>query len=267
MTDHPSAPAARDPSTVTASDGTPLAYHYSPPKPGLALPTVVFLGGFRSDMTGSKALSLEAFCQARGQAFLRLDYSGHGASGGAFEDGTIGRWCADALTVIDHATTGPLILVGSSMGGWIMLLAALARPARVAGLLGIAAAPDFTQRFIDKEISEAQRSTLEQTGRLELQSAYDPEPTVITRALIADGRDHLLLHAPIAFAGPVRLIHGQADADVPWQVSLELAAALTSTDVEVQLVKAGDHRLSAPDDLLRLRMTLAALSDRCTDPA
>ena len=223
-----------------------------------AQPTVVFLPGFRSDMTGDKATALAAFCAQRGQAMLRFDYSGHGASGGRFEDGTIGIWTRDALAAIDRLTAGPLILVGSSMGGWIALAAALARRERIAGLIGIAAAPDFTEALMWQALSFEQRATVMQRGVLHLPSQYG-EPTPITRALIEDGREHLLLGAPIALDCPVRLLHGQCDADVPWELALRIAEQLTGADVRVVLVKDGDHRLSRPQDLALLRDTLAAL--------
>jgi pimeloyl-ACP methyl ester carboxylesterase len=181
-------------------------------------PTVVFLPGFRSDMTGDKATALAAFCADRGQAMLRFDYSGHGASGGRFEDGTIGRWMDDAVAVIDRLTEGPLVLVGSSMGGWIALLAALARPDRVTALIGIAAAPDFTEALMWQAMTVEQRNTLIRDGVLDRPSQYG-EPYPITRALIEDGRTRLLLHAPIALDCPVRLLHGQDDPDVPWELS------------------------------------------------
>ena len=221
-------------------------------------PTVVFLPGFRSDMTGDKASALAAYCAARGQAMLRFDYSGHGASGGRFQDGTIGRWAADALAVIDQVSSDSLILVGSSMGGWIALLATRARPERIVALVGIAAAPDFTEVLMWQAMSFEQRATLMSHGVLQVPSQYgDPYP--ITRALIEDGRDHLLLHAPIAIDCPVRLLHGQCDPDVPWEFALRIADQLTSPDVRVTLVKDGDHRLSRPQDLTLLRQTLAAL--------
>jgi hypothetical protein len=222
-------------------------------------PTVVFLPGFRSDMTGDKASALAAYCATRGQAMLRFDYSGHGASGGAFEDGTIGRWAADALAAIDGLSEGPLILVGSSMGGWIALLAARARPERIAGLIGIAAAPDFTEVLMWQAMSFEQRATLMRDGVLHVPSQYgDRYP--ITRALIEDGRNHLVLNERIALDCPVRLLHGQCDPDVPWAFALGIADQLTSRDVQVILVKDGDHRLSRPQDLELLRQMLAALA-------
>ncbi len=225
--------------------------------PGRA-PTVVFLPGFRSDMGGDKASHLARFCAARGQALLRLDYSGHGASGGRFEDGTISRWAADASCVIDRLAPGPLVLVGSSMGGWIALLLALARPERVAALVGLAAAPDFTERLMWDAMAPPERARLLVDGVLHIPSRYGP-PTPITRALIEDGRRHLLLGAPIPLACPVRLLHGQADPDVPWETSLRLADRITGNDVRITLVKDGDHRLSRAADLALLDAVLAPL--------
>jgi pimeloyl-ACP methyl ester carboxylesterase len=219
-------------------------------------PTVVFLPGFRSDMTGDKATALAAFCADRGQAMLRFDYSGHGASGGRFEDGTIGRWMDDAVAVIDRLTEGPLVLVGSSMGGWIALLAALARPDRVTALIGIAAAPDFTEALMWQAMTVEQRATLMRDGVLHRPSQYG-EPYPITRALIEDGRTRLLLNAPIALDCPLRLLHGQDDPDVPWELALRIAERVTGRDVQVILVKDGDHRLSRPQDVALLRRTLA----------
>jgi pimeloyl-ACP methyl ester carboxylesterase len=221
-------------------------------------PTVVFLPGFRSDMTGDKATALAAFCAERGQAMLRFDYSGHGASGGRFEDSTISRWSDDALTMIDRLTDGSLIFVGSSMGGWIALLAALARRDRVAALIGIAAAPDFTEALMWPAMTIEQRATLERDGVVHRFSQYG-EPTPITRALIEDGRTRLVLKAPIELDCPVRLLHGQNDPDVPWEVAVRIAERVNSNDVQVILVKDGDHRLSRPQDLSLLCRTLAAL--------
>jgi len=223
-------------------------------------PGVVFLGGFNSDMTGTKAEDLAAFCAARGQAFLRFDYSGHGASGGRFVDGTIGRWAEDAACALDRLTQGPQILIGSSMGGWIALLLALRRPERVKGLIGIAAAPDFTARMATELPAEA-RAALQRDGIWYRPSAYgDPYP--ITRVLLEEGRNHLLLQGPVPLSIPVRLLHGQQDPDVPWELSLKIAEAVTGPDVQVVLVKDGDHRLSRPQDLALLRRSLAALLDK-----
>ena len=187
-------------------------------------PTVVFLPGFRSDMTGDKATALAAFCADRGHAMLRFDYSGHGSSGGRFEDGTIGIWTADAITAIDRLTEGPLVLVGSSMGGWIALLCALARRDRIAALVGIAAAPDFTEVLMWQALSFEQRARVMEHGIIHVPSRYgEGDPTPITRALIEDGRNHLLLSAPIPLDCPVRLLQGQADPDVPWEMALRIA--------------------------------------------
>jgi len=224
-------------------------------------PTVVFLPGYRSDMAGEKATTLAAFCAARGQAMLRFDYSGHGASDGAFEDGTIGAWAADALAAIDALTEGKLVLVGSSMGGWIALLTALARPARIAGLVGIAAAPDFTETLMWAAMAPAERATLLRDGVLRVPSQYG-EPYAITRALIEDGRNRLVLNGPIAIDCPIRLLHGQRDPDVPWETALRIAERVTSEDVRITLVKDGDHRLSRAQDLALLQQVLGALLEQ-----
>jgi len=221
-------------------------------------PTIVFLPGFRSDMTGDKATALASFCASRGQAMLRFDYSGHGASGGGFEDGTIGTWTRDALTVLDRLTKGKLILIGSSMGGWIALLAALRRPERIAAIVGIAAAPDFTEQLMWNAMTFDERARLTRDGILQIPSQYG-DPTPVTRALIEDGRTHLLLDNPIMLDCKIRLLHGQADPDVPWELALRTAARLTSQDVEIVLIKDGDHRLSRPRDLEVLLRTVAAL--------
>jgi pimeloyl-ACP methyl ester carboxylesterase len=233
-------------------DGVTLAWAYSP---GTG-PTIVFLPGFRSDMAGSKALWLAE--HAAGHAMLRLDYSGHGASGGAFTDGTIGLWTQDALTVIDTVTTGPLLLVGSSMGGWIALLIARARPARITGIVGIAAAPDFTERMMWQAMAPSEQTQLLSQGYLDIPSDYG-EDLRITRALIEDGRTHLLLDAPIPLHCPIRLLQGQRDPDVPWETALTLATQLQSPDVQITFIKDGDHRLSRPQDLALLGRIVAAL--------
>jgi len=243
------------PTQTLARDGETVAYRR---RPGRS-PGVVFLGGFMSDMTGTKAAALDAFCAARGQAYLRFDYFGHGASSGAFLDATVGRWKDDALAVLDVLTEGPQVLVGSSLGGWIMLLAALARPARVKALVGIAAAPDATEDLMWAELSEAQRATMLRDGFLRLPSEYSAEGYIYTQALIEDGRHHLVMRAPIALGCPVRLLHGMRDPDVPWRTSLALAEKLESRDVAVTLVKDGDHRLSTDENLALLTRTLEPL--------
>jgi len=234
-------------------DGVELAFSRLPGRG----PTMVFLPGFGSDMAGEKATTLAAWCAASGRAMLRLDYSGHGVSGGVFTDGSIGRWAEDARLVIDRMVDGNMILVGSSMGGWIALLLARARPERVAGIVGIAAAPDFTERMWEKMTAD-ERARLERDGVLVRPSNYG-DPYRITRGLIEDGRRHLLLGAPIPLRCPVRLLHGQQDADVPWQLALTIAELVAGSEVQVTLVKDGDHRLSRPQDLVLLRRTVAGL--------
>lgn len=245
--------------TLVRPDGESLAYRRIRGSGPAGAPGIVFLGGFKSDMTGTKALALEAFARERGLDFLRFDYFGHGASSGSFEDGCIGRWAEDSVAALDALTEGPQILVGSSMGGWLMLLTALARPERVAGLVGIAAAPDFTEDLMWAEFSEDVRRRIMAEGRYERPSEYSDDPYVITRKLIEDGRNHLLLRGPIALSCPVRLLHGMRDPDVPWQVSTRLAEALAGDDVSVTLVKDGDHRLSREQDLALLRRTVGEL--------
>ncbi|HYM04296.1 MAG TPA: alpha/beta hydrolase [Stellaceae bacterium] len=245
-------------SILTREDGATIAYRRGAGKG----PGVMFLGGFMSDMTGTKARRLDAFCAARGQAFLRFDYFGHGASSGDFADATIGRWKADVLAALDRLTDGPQILVGSSLGGWLMLLAALARPEKVAGLVGIAAAPDATEDLMWPRFPPEMRERLMRDGAARLPSQYSPDGYLFTRQLIEEGRRHLLMRAPIAIDAPVRLLHGMRDPDVPWQTSLALAERLASRDVEVTLVKDGDHRLSGDNDLSLLTRTVAALIDQ-----
>jgi pimeloyl-ACP methyl ester carboxylesterase len=243
---------------LTRQGGPTLAWRRLPGR----APAVMFLPGYRSDMGGAKATEIAAWCEGRGQALMLFDYSGHGESAGAFEDGSIGAWTADALAIIDYvAPVGPLLLVGSSMGGWIALLAAIARPERVRAMLLIAAAPDFTESLMWASMMPDERSTLLRVGRLMAPSAYgDPYP--ITLRLIEEGRDHLLLTegaGKVPVTCPVRLLHGQRDPDVPWETSLRLAARLAADDVRLTLIKDGDHRLSRPADLALLRGSLAAL--------
>ncbi|MBS0222080.1 MAG: alpha/beta hydrolase [Proteobacteria bacterium] len=240
---------------LSRPDGNTVAYARTDGR----APTVVFLGGFRSDMTGTKAMALEAWAQQRGQAYLRFDYFGHGQSSGRFEDGTIGRWLDDSLAAIDQLANGKLVLVGSSMGGWLSLLAARVRPDRMAGLVLIAAAPDFTERMLLKGLSPEDRATLVSDGRLERPSQYSPEPSVFTWKLIEEGRRHLLLDKPLALPCPVRLLHGQSDPDVPWEYSLQIARHLEAPEVVTTFIKGGDHRLSTPADLARLLATVEEL--------
>lgn len=210
-------------------------------------PWVVFLGGLRSDMTGTKAVHLEAWARARGQAFLRFDYSGHGASSGRFEDGCIGDWAEDAAAML-ATLHGPAVLVGSSMGGWQALLAARAGPARLAGLVTIAAAPDFTEDSIWAGFTDAQRAALIETGRVALPSDYGAD-LIVTRRLIEDGREHLIFREPLPLPCPVRCLQGTADADVDMAVALRLLDHAEGPDIRLTLVRGADHRFSTPDCL------------------
>ena len=252
------------PSILTRDNGATIAYHRTPGKH----PGVVFLTGFKSDMTGGKALALEDFCRARGNAFLRFDYQGHGQSSGDFNTGTIGAWASDAIDALDRLTDGPQVLVGSSMGGWMMLLVARARPARIAGLLGLASAPDFTEDLIPAALDADQLATLNADGFVLIPNDYDDgEPYRINKLLLDEGKNQLLLREPLHLDCPVRLIHGINDKDVPWETSMRIMDTVISTDVEVTLVKAGEHRLSEDHDLERLRRTLGALLDQLENPA
>lgn len=258
--DTPAAPPTGAPRSLTCPDGTSIAYHRTEAAPGMeGAPGVVFIHGLMSDMDGGKALHLEAHCRKTGHAFTRFDTYGHGASSGAFPDGTIGRWRDDLLAILDRVAPGPQVLVGSSMGGWLMLLGALARPQQVAGLVGIAPAPDFTEDLMLPGLTEAQKAEMAERGRVDIPSEYGDEPYVISRALIEDGRNHLLLRGPMDIRCPIRLLHGMRDTSVPWEVSLRIQERVASEDVEVTLVKAGDHRLSSDADLARLSATLDAL--------
>ena len=234
------------PEWLDRGDGVRLAYEQRPGKG----PALVFLPGYRSDMQGTKALALDAHCASAGRAMLRLDYSGHGKSGGSFADGTIGRWTEDAVLLIERLVPGELVLVGSSMGGWIALLLAR-RLARVAGLVLVAPAPDFSEELIWAGLDAAGRRQVMNQGSVELPNPYG-EPYLVTRALIEDGRRHLLLGDPIAVTAPIRILHGQADTSVPWQTSLRIAERVQTADVRITLVKDGDHRLSRPQDLAAL---------------
>jgi pimeloyl-ACP methyl ester carboxylesterase len=245
-----------EPRFLRLSDGGRLIFQRLPGK----RPGVLFCGGYTSDMTGTKALALEAFCRAQGRAFTRFDYSGHGASSGDFADGTIGLWAQDALAIVDRASAGPLIVVGSSMGGWIMLLVALARPERIAGLIGVAAAPDFTADLLLPQATPEQRRALAEQGYWMQPSAYGGDPYPVTRSLIEEADEHLMLRAPLPINCPVHLLHGQRDPDVPWQTALRLAERLQSDNVTVELIKAGDHRLSSPPDLARITAAIERLA-------
>jgi pimeloyl-ACP methyl ester carboxylesterase len=245
MTDH---------SFLSTPQGRRIAFHQSEGQG----PGVVFLGGFRSDMQGTKALFLQDWAQSRGRAFLRFDYSGHGQSSGDFLDGAIGDWFEDALAAITALTQGPQVLVGSSMGGWMALLLARAIPERIAGLVGIAAAPDFTEDSMWAGFSPDQRAALVTNGQVALPSDYSDEPYVITRRLIEEGRSRLVLRTPLNLPFPARFLQGTEDADVPVSVALRLLDHATGPDIRLTLAKGEDHRFSSPAGLA---MIAAAVRD------
>lgn len=237
-----------------------LAYFYTPAdERGGHLPCVMFLGGFRSDMSGSKAFYLERSCIERGQAYLRFDYSGHGVSGGRFEDGCIGQWRDDARDMLDQVAQGGVILVGSSMGGWISLLLLLERAERVKGLVGIAAAADFTLS-IEKELSPEQRQEVDTQGFIEVPSAYG-DPYIITKKLIEDGRKQCLLNRVHRVRAPITLIHGKLDKDVPWQTAEAIKAHFEGPQARILYVEDGEHRLSRPEDLELIAEEVRKMND------
>lgn len=248
MTDTPAAP-----SYLSRPDGLRLAYNH---RSGTG-PIIVFLPGYMSDMQGGKALALDAWAKAKGRAMLRLDYSGCGSSEGRFTDGTLTSWRDDVLFLLDQLVDGPFVVVGSSMGGWLALLVALARPERLAGLVGIAAAPDFT----DWGFTQEQKLVILREGKIERPSDYADQPYVTTKAFWQSGEASRLLHAPIAIDCPVRLLHGQRDDEVPWRNALILAQQLRSADVQTLLIKDGDHRLSRDQDLEALINAVATLPE------
>jgi pimeloyl-ACP methyl ester carboxylesterase len=241
------------PAYLARPDGLRLAYRHS----AGAGPTLVFLPGYMSDMEGGKAVALHGWAQRQGRAMLRLDYAGNGASEGRFADGTLASWRDDVLLLIDRLVDGPVVLVGSSMGGWLALLVALAQPERVAGLIGIAAAPDFTQWGF----TDADKALLRTEGRIEEPTPYGDQPYVTTRAFWESGQALRLLEGEIAIDCPVRLLQGQADPDVPWDIALRIAAQLRSSDVQTLLIKDGDHRLSRDGDIALLIRTVSTLLD------
>lgn len=236
--------------------GSALAYCYSAPLEKGKGTTLVFLPGYMSDMDGGKALAVDAWAKEQGRAMLRLDYAGCGASEGEFEQQSLIDWREDVLFLIDKVTSGSITLIGSSMGGWLMLLVALARPMRVKQLVGIAAAPDFT----DWGFSQEQKMTILREGKLEEHSEYSDDPYVTTNIFWQSGEANRLLHKEIPFDGPVRLLHGQKDEDVPWEYALEIAKKMRSDDVQLHLVKDGDHRLSRDQDIELLIDTIARLN-------
>lgn len=236
-------------SYFTSPAGNRIAHDTLPPQNGR--PTVIWLSGYRSDMSGGKAQAVKSWAWETGHGAVLFDYSGHGESEGRFEDGTISAWRDDVLTAIDQLSTGPVVLVGSSMGGWMALLAALARPERVKGLVLIAPAPDFTEKLMWPGLTPAQQEEVMRDGITLRPSDYGtPDP--ITRALIEDGRNWQILDKPIRFDGPVRMLQGMQDPDVPWRHAQSIVDQLTSTDTVLTLIKDGDHRLSRPQDVNRL---------------
>lgn len=224
-----------------------LAYNHLPGA-DLSLPTVLFLGGFRSDRHGTKATHLQEFCRARGQAYIRFDYSGHGDSAGEFSQGTIESWRDDAAAILDHLVAGPVILVGSSMGGWIGLLLALGRPKQVKGFVGIAAAPDFTRDMLARFTPDMQRDYTEK-GYATVPNHYSPEPYMITRALIESGNKLGLLDHQHDLTTPMSLLQGKCDTEVPWSMPARIRAAFPQAPITVTLIDDGDHSLSRPQDL------------------
>lgn len=244
------------PDYLEAESGRRLAYHRTEG----AGPGVVFLGGFVSDMQGTKAIYLEDWAKREGRAYLRFDYSGHGESSEDFRDGCIGNWADDAAAVIDALTEGPQILVGSSMGGWISLLMAKRMPERIAGFVGIAAAPDFTEDSMWTWMDATQKRDLESAGFVELPSDYSDEPYIITRKLIEDGRLRLVLREPLDLPFPVRLLHGTADEDVAMSVPLRLIDHATGPDIQLTFVQGVDHRFSGPRELAMISAAVEAIS-------
>lgn len=238
--------------------GRRLAYHATDG----AGPTVVFLGGLKSDMEGSKALHLEAWARRSGRAFLRFDYSGHGQSSGVFEEGCIGDWAEDAAAMLEARTTGPVVLVGSSMGGWIALLTARTMPDRLAGMVTIAAAPDFTEDAWWMEMSETEKAQMARVGRIERPSEYEDSPYIITRRFIEDGRKQLVLRAPLPLPMPVRFLHGTGDATVPTALALRLLDHAEGPDMRLTLVDGADHRFSDETCLALIETTVADVLER-----
>lgn len=241
-------------------DARRIALALQPPAPGNALAHFVWLGGYRSDMSGTKAVELAGLAARLGTACVRFDYSGHGASGGAFTDGTISRWLEEALAVIDHAAnvlgSRRLVLVGSSMGGWIALRAVAALAARkdieVAGLVLIAPAPDFTSELIEPNLTEAERTALAERGRFEEPTPYGPDPNIYTLKLIEDGRQNRVLDGVIETGCPVHILQGMADPDVPYAHAVRLMEHLSGDDVVLTMIRDGDHRLSRPQDIAKI---------------
>ncbi len=243
-------------------DGKPnLAYIYTPATAvGKALPLVMFCGGYRSDMNGTKAQYLEQQCAVRGQGYLRFDYSGHGASDGKFEDGTIGCWLEDGVDILDHIAAAPVLVVGSSMGGWIALLLARARAGTVQGVLGIAAAPDFSEDLF-AGLRPEQQEEMMNTGHVSVPNDYSDEPYYYSRDFYEEAKNHLLLNQRQSVDFPMRFIQGMQDKDVPWEMAANIQKNYVGADVDVIFVDDGDHRLSRPEDLELINRELMDLGE------
>ncbi len=252
-----SQPEMSHPEMLQRPDGQSIAYHHTAGESA----GVIFCSGFMSDMQGTKALALESAMKTIGRSYTRFDYLGHGQSTGNFQDGCISRWTDDALAVLDECTAGPQVIVGSSMGGWIGLRMALLRPDRVAGFVGIAAAPDFTTRM-RSDMSEDALADIERQGYWEEPSEYSEEPYIITKKLLDDGDRNLVMQNHIPFDGPVQLLQGMKDDSVPWQTAMDIQEKLSSEDVVVSLIKNGDHRLSEQDDINRLILSVESVCSR-----
>jgi pimeloyl-ACP methyl ester carboxylesterase len=256
-----------DPDMLDVGEGSEsrrIAMRVLPAKSGNSLPALVWLGGYRSDMTGTKAIELERHAAACGCACIRFDYSGHGASGGAFIDGTISRWLEESLAVIDHVGPERMVLVGSSMGCWVALrlvaeLRARGDGARVAGLVLIAPAPDFTSDLIEPNLSDAERTSLAERGYFEEPTPYGPDPNIFTARLIEDGRKNRVMTGIIETGCPVHILQGMRDPDVPYGHALKLMEHLPSDDVVMTLIRDGDHRLSRPEDIERILAAVTAM--------
>lgn len=251
---------ASDAAEYLDHQGVKIAFRRSRGKGGKA--GIVWMGGFHSDMLGEKATTLHDSAAAADRSFVRFDYLGHGESGGQFADGTIGRWRSDALAVVDSLTEGPLVVVGSSMGGWMGLLAALARPERIKALVLLAPAPDFTEKLMWASFDDSQKRQIIEDGFWTRPSPYDAAGYPITRELIQEGQQWNIMDGEIALDLPVRILHGGLDTDVPWTHSLDLADKLRSSDVVWSLIKDGDHRLSRPQDIARMVATVLATADQ-----
>ncbi len=248
----------------TGADAREIAIITRAAAKGPDRPALIWLGGYRSDMTGTKAVALDALAEQLGSACIRFDYSGHGASGGEFRDGTISRWLEETIAVIDATTPKSAILVGSSMGGWIALrlvqeLGKRATGPKIAGLVLIAPAPDFTSELIEPELTDKERQSLAERGYFEEHSEYSPEPNIYTRALMEDGKDNRVLSGIIETGCPVHILQGMADPDVPYSHALKLMEFLPSDDVVLTLIRDGDHRLSRPQDLEKMEAAVASL--------